>query len=46
MLAQRISVPIFVNLFARWRHQLWSSLRNWICFNLWPYYPDLWPFDL
>jgi len=38
------------NLFTWWRlHQclqLWPSLQNWICFNLWPYYLDLWPFDL
>jgi len=37
---------IFVNLLVRWRHQLWASLRKWRCFDSWPYYRDLWPFDL
>jgi len=38
--------PIFVNLFVRWRHRLYASLRNRSCFDLWPYYLDFWPFDL
>jgi len=27
-------IPIFINLFIRWCHQLWASLRNWSCFDL------------
>ena len=32
---------IFVNLFVRWRHQLWASVRNWSCFDFWSDYLDL-----
>jgi len=39
--------PTIENLLTRWCHQLWPSLGNCsICFNLCPYYLDLWPFDL
>ena len=36
-------IPTFVNLFVRWRHKLWVSQRNRSCFDLRPYYLDLWP---